>query len=166
MGTPAKSFPRHPQGGVSRQRLQSGSATPGAKAGFTLEGIGPLPTSPSPPCYVCCCKRALRKKNPKSSTTEQGVRQRAQGIGQGASKRCLAWQGGAGLTSKTKKHFLEWKPVYLKHETSSLLGHISLPPSAGEGRERLLPANLALPEAVSNRDKPGLQGNRDTPPVC
>lgn len=103
--------------------------------------------------------QALRKKNPKSSTTEQGIRQEA-------SKRCLAWQGGAGLTSKTKKHFVEWKPVYLKHETSSLLGHISLPPSAGEGRERLLPANLALPEAVSNRDKPGLQGNRDTPPFC
>lgn len=58
---------------------------------------------------------------------------------------------------------MEWKPEYLKHETSSLLGHISLPPGAGAGREGPLPANLAPPEAVSNRDKPGLQGNRDTP---
>lgn len=108
-----------------------------------------------PTGYVRCCKQALRKK-PK--IPKAGCQTRR--IGQGASK-----PGGVGLDSlpREKKHSVEWKPEYLEDEGSSLLGHICWPRGAGAGTGGLLPASPALPEAVSNRGKPALQGHRDTP---
>lgn len=103
MGTPAKSFPRHPQGGVSRQRLQPGSATPGAKAGFALEGIGPLPTSPAPLATFA----SIKKKESQILNNRAGYQTR--GI---QAVSCLAGWGWTHF--QDKKAFREIETSVLK----------------------------------------------------
>lgn len=118
---------------------------------------------PWSPCHLRCCKQALRGKkipNPpqQSGMSDEGHRALDMGHPNGASP------GRVGLDSLPRQKSIPWdgNQSILNTKPAACSG-ISRCPRAQERGEGLLPANLALPGAVSNRDKRGLQENRDTP---
>lgn len=163
MGIPPKSFPRGSQQGEAPAR-QCNSR----HQSRVCSGIHQSPSHfSSPPWYVRCCKQALRKKPEKSQILDSRAGCQARGTGHctRGTQAVPSLPGWGWTHCQDKKAFRGMESrVFRTRSQQPARAYLVAPGRRSRaGRGGLLPASPALPEAVPNRDKRGVQGNRDTP---